>query len=77
MGARCDCCDLPVESCGRAVEVRQRQEDANARSHALSLYGWFRAQYPGQCVQCGGHFKIGDPICALDGGYKSYCCLDT
>lgn len=77
MGARCDCCDLPVESCGRAVEARQRQELANARSQALALYGWFRAQYAGRCSQCGEPFKEGDPICAIDGGYKSYCCLDT
>jgi len=76
MGARCTCCDLPVESCGRAVEVRQRREDANARSQALSLYGWFRAQFPGSCVVCREPFAIGDPI-SYDSereGYKSYCC---
>jgi hypothetical protein len=76
MGARCDCCDLPVESCGRAVEQRLRKEDANARSEALSAYGWFRAQYAGQCAGCGEHFAVGDPISYVaDGKYKSYCCL--
>lgn len=77
MVARCDCCDLPVESCGRAIERRAEQEDANARWQALALYGWFRARFPGSCIDCGEPFKIGTPISydAERDGYRAYCCL--
>lgn len=77
MAKRCDCCDLPVESCGKAAEQRARQEDANARSQALAQPGWFQAQWPGQCGVCGVWFKAGDPITRMDlmeNRYKSYCC---
>lgn len=76
VGRRCDCCDLPVESCGKAVEDRARKEDANARSRALATPGWWQARWPGVCASCRSGFAEGDPITvAHNEGYISYCCL--
>lgn len=75
MAQRCDCCDLPIESCGKAAEDRQRKEDANARSRAMGLPGWWRAKWPGTCAGCGSGFAAGDPITvAHNDGYLAYCC---
>lgn len=61
MGKRCVCCDLPVESCGRAIEAKQR-EDAAAERRALTDRGWFAASWPGTCVECGTWFGHGTLI---------------
>ncbi len=66
---RCDCCDLPVESCGRAAEQRHRREAAAERQRALSLPGYFPALYPGMCDDCGERFGPGDLIRRAPSGY--------
>lgn len=35
---RCECCDLPVYSCGRSAEAQQRREDEVADSWGVE--GW-------------------------------------
>lgn len=59
---RCDCCDLPVATCGKAVEQRQRKEDQAERARALAHPRALKALYAGACCQCGERFKPGDPI---------------
>lgn len=58
---RCLCCDLPIESCGKQAEVRQRAERAASRA-VLIQHGWFEAQYPGKCATCSTWFAAGDLI---------------
>lgn len=59
---RCECCDLPVESCGKALETRQRAEAKARRQRALaSDPRAFPASYDGTCA-CGDRFKAGTPI---------------
>lgn len=52
---RCECCDLPVSSCGKAAEHRQRVALARWRSQ-LRERGWFESAWPGVCP-CGEPFK--------------------
>lgn len=59
---RCDCCDLPVSSCGRAVEQRQRDEERARRERALDEDGTIEAVYPGVCPTCGTYFLPGEPL---------------
>ena len=70
---RCECCDLPVESCGKAAEQLQRrirqQEIEN-----LQRRGWFPSAYGGSCFSCSSHFTKGTMIKAVLGGYKAECC---
>lgn len=73
MTARCDCCDLPASSCGKATETRQRQEQAGLRRSLLE-YGWFPARYPGSCCHCGEVFGV-DALIHRDGeGWLAECC---
>lgn len=78
MVVRCDCCDLPVESCGKAVEQRLRNQDANERLRALDVPGAARAVFPGLCCRCQEPIKIGDPIrwdTTHHDGWLRYCCF--
>jgi hypothetical protein len=59
---RCDCCDLPVESCGKPAEDRARQADLAERRRLLALPGVFEAAYPGPCQACPDPIRPGDPI---------------
>lgn len=74
MADRCDCCDLPVESCGKAAEQRQRAEAQRERTMLLARTSWFEASYPGTCSSCGERFPAGEPITKHGGGYKASCC---
>ena len=80
MTARCDCCDLPVEFCGKAAEDRQRREARAAQAELLATPGWFPARYPGTCAGCGSYFRAGEPIRVNRGGrwteprYVAGCC---
>jgi hypothetical protein len=50
---RCECCDLPTYSCGRALERQARRARA----------GYGRpARYAGRCGGCGERFDEGDLI---------------
>lgn len=48
---RCECCDLPVYSCGKSAEDGQRKLDAATRRWLIN-HGWFTAQWPGVCGRC-------------------------
>ena len=74
--ARCVCCDLPVESCGKAVEARQRNEDRAERVRLVKTPGAFFAQWPSRCVGCGDLFSAGDPIVRDGIGYRSLICCE-
>ena len=73
---RCECCDLPLYSCGKAVEVQQRQAEQQERAVLLSSPGWVAARWPGQCGVCAEWFKAGTPIQADDCGWRAQCCAD-
>lgn len=77
MAKRCVCCDLPVETCGKAAEARIREQERRERA-ALERLGWFEARYPGRCAGCGEHFPAGDLVAkgvdAVDGGWVAQCC---
>ena len=77
---RCVCCDLPVESCGKAVEDRQRAAAAAERDRLLALPGVFAAMFPGSCTGCGERFGAGEPIKRWSrdapGVYVGPCCIE-
>jgi hypothetical protein len=72
---RCDCCDLPAYSCGKAVEQCQRAEQANERVR-LRAQGWTPAQWPGRCDACNEPFDAGSLISHLgvEHGWRAECC---
>ncbi|MGH7687802.1 MAG: hypothetical protein ACREN2_13445 [Candidatus Dormibacteria bacterium] len=79
MGAaeqRCECCDLPTYSCGKAKEAAQRHaQDAERR--ALVRAGWIPAHYRGFCVRCGQPFNADALIrYAGNGSWRAECCAD-
>ena len=59
---RCECCDLPLSSCGLTAERRLRQEAAELRRRVLADPRYFPASLPGRCVACGEEIAPGDPI---------------
>lgn len=76
--ARCDCCDLPTYSCGKAVEDRQRHDLAAERARLLAHPAWFAAVYPGTCEQCGERFEAGTPIRMVPhSGWRAQCCAEV
>ena len=72
---RCECCDLPLYSCGKALEVQFRLAEQQERADLLSCPGWFAARCLGQCGVCGGWFEIGTPILADVCGWRAQCCV--
>lgn len=81
MGSRCDCCDLPVESCGKRVEAARVAADRAERARLLDLPGVFAAVYAGRCVGCGEGFAEGWPIRryskVASEGYVGPCCVEA
>lgn len=74
---RCDCCDLPAFSCGKAAEQRATEERQRLIRELLDGHGYTRAQWAGACATCGEWFKPGDPIKARDGRWAGgLCCGD-
>ncbi len=77
----CNCCDLPMELCGRAAAARQEAEDKNQRTMMINA-GWFAAKFPGNCRECGEGFASGDLIKGGPGyghrcrKYYAECCYD-
>lgn len=59
---RCECCDLPVASCGKAAEQLARREAMLERQRLAQLPNAMPAQYAGTCGACGEWFKVGDII---------------
>lgn len=75
---RCECCDLPVESCGKEIERKRRAEAAVA---APTAGVWFPAKYQGVCSGCGDDFNTGDRIAlasvhGLHHCYVAECCKE-
>ena len=58
---RCVCCDLPLSSCGKALEQARRREEFARRQRALAEPGTFEARFPGVCA-CGERFDAGTPL---------------
>ena len=76
MADRCDCCDLPVESCGKAAEKRERAAALAERERLLAA-GALTARYAGLCSRCSDRIREGDPIKPdpdREGGWLGECC---
>lgn len=58
---RCECCDLPVSSCGKAAGTRARAEHLQEQRRLRAL-GFMPAAYPGVCSACGEPFRPGTLI---------------
>lgn len=71
MTVLCECCELPLASCGKAAETKQRQEAAAERKQRL-VDGWMEAKWPGKCLRCGEFFKPRDLIHPYAQGWA--CC---
>jgi hypothetical protein len=79
--SRCDCCDLPASSCGKAVEAARAAADRQERRRLLDLPGVFHARWPGSCAGCGERFAVDDPIRrfskVIAEGYLGPCCVEA
>lgn len=62
---RCDCCDLPVYSCGKAIEQQARQKRETTGPT-------IEAKFAGKCPSCGDWITVGTPITATAEGWV--CC---
>lgn len=72
MTAWCECCDFPIDMCGKAAAKKQ---DAEASEHRKFLLGrgWFTARFPGTCGGCQSKITAGeDFIHALPGNRYGY-----
>jgi hypothetical protein len=79
MVTKCECCDLPEYSCGKAAAKRQEME-AKGRAAELVGRGWFPAKWPGACRECGSEFDAGALIKGGPYGYRGYladCCSEV
>lgn len=72
---RCECCDLVLTSCGKAVEALARRQ-AMLDRQAFARRGAFPSAYAGACSGCGEHFVERALILrAPDGsGWLAECC---
>lgn len=72
----CTCCDLPLSSCGKAAEDRQRAADRQ-RETALVGRGFIAAKFSGVCAGCGDHYGVGAMIRFAGpptSGWVTECC---
>ena len=74
---RCECCELPIYSCGKSKQDQQRRDEQRERAALLARPSWFAAHYRGQCSACGEWFERGTPITAGAGGWRAECCADS
>lgn len=56
---RCDCCDLPLSGCGKAVEQRQR---AAAKAEKPPHGAETTARFDGRCPYCNRRIAVGGKI---------------
>lgn len=72
----CTCCDLPLYSCGRAIDEQARKEQRARRTRALAEPGVVAAQHHiRSCPGCGNPVPAGDPIRRTDDGWVGvFCC---
>lgn len=78
--ARCTCCDLPLISCGRVAEQRQRDELLRERARLRKTAGSVLAKFGGTCVSCEEWYPAGTVIVAddrLDGWRSLECCEEA
>lgn len=76
MAERCECCDLPVDQCGRAADEAQRRERKALYQQALATPGVIPSKYGGVCPGCGTRYVEGAPIRrGPDGWHGIMCCL--
>lgn len=68
MATRCECCELPLYSCGKAAAQKQETEEKKFRTE-LAARGWFASQFPGSCRGCGEDFEPGSLIHGTSDGY--------
>jgi hypothetical protein len=75
--SRCECCDLPTYSCGRAKAATQRKQEQEHRKK-LQACGWFPARWPGKCGVCEEWFAVDTLITAglEPGRWIAECCAD-
>jgi hypothetical protein len=72
---RCECCDLPAYSCGKAKEAAQLRERDEQRGRRIAGGHWTAAHYRGVCARCGEPFDVDALIrYAGDGGWLAECC---
>jgi hypothetical protein len=78
MADRCICCDLPIESCGKAVEDHEEALEREVRASILATPGWRVARYSGTCMACRQYdFAAGEPITqVVNVGWAAGCCFD-
>lgn len=74
MTALCDCCDLPIETCGKAAEARMADEIRAERERALAEPGVVGAKFPGRCATCSTGYGRGEPIRHTDDGWAGAIC---
>lgn len=73
---RCTCCDLPAESCGKAIVERKRRELAAQIERALDEPGVYAAKHlTRSCPGCRSVIPKGHPIRkGPDGWIGVLCC---
>lgn len=78
---RCDCCDVPLYSCGRALAARQAADLRAQIERALQEPGVVPAAYLiRSCPGCRSVVPVGHPIRKTRDGYVGVLCcggLDT
>jgi len=74
---QCECCELPLVSCGKAAETKQRAEAKARRVALLRRPGWFPSDFPGACARCSEWFPVGTPIRRDQvKGWLAECCSE-
>lgn len=73
----CDCCELPIKSCGRALEQRRLTEVRQRNRRVLAAPGVIEANFGGRCPDCSQTFHEGDPIARNADGLWSHCAADA
>lgn len=75
---RCDCCDLPVSSCGKAVEQKVAAERRAEIARVLMEPGVVAARHSGTCVTCASRYPEGEPIKHTEDGWSgALCCPEV
>jgi hypothetical protein len=73
----CECCELPLVSCGKAAEAKQRAQAKAVRATLLCRPGWFPSSFPGPCARCSEWFEVGTPIRKdVVKGWLAECCSE-
>lgn len=74
---RCDCCWLPISSCGKAAEQRETLRTRQLHAYLRRCRDWLDSCFDGVCAECGEPFKAGTPITRslrMGQGWRAACC---